>query len=52
MVGGDWLFSRYFGITGDLGVSFNVSRPGFEATMVAMDLGFIYRFPGRKKQNN
>ncbi len=51
MVGGDWLFSRYFGITGDLGVSFNVSRPGFEATMVAVDLGFIYRFPGKKKQN-
>ncbi len=37
------------GFSGDLGISFNFTRPRFVATMVAVDFGFIYRFPGRKK---
>jgi len=49
MVGGDWLFNRYFGLTGGMGVSLNVSRPDFNAFQFAVDFGLIFRIPGRKE---
>jgi hypothetical protein len=45
MIGGDWLFNRYFGLTADMGISFNITRPEFNAVQFAMDFGFIFRLP-------
>jgi hypothetical protein len=49
MIGGDWFFNRYFGLTADMGFSVNVTRPDFNPVQFALDFGFIFRLPERKR---
>jgi len=49
LVGCDWLFNRYFGMTFSIGCSVNATRPGFDPLLVAVDFGIIGRLPEKKK---
>jgi hypothetical protein len=48
LVGWDWLFNRYFGLTFSIGCSVNVTRPTFNPFMVAVDFGIVGRLPEKK----
>jgi hypothetical protein len=49
LVGWDWFFNRYFGLTFSIGCSVNTTRPTYDAFMVAVDFGVIGRLPEKKK---
>jgi len=50
LVGWDWLFNRYFGLTFSIGCSVNATRPGYDPFQVAVDFGLIGRLPEKEKR--
>ena len=49
LLGWDWLFNRYVGMTTGIGFSINTTRPDFNPVMVAFDFGLIGWIPEKKK---
>ena len=44
MAGGDWFFTKYFGMNGALGVAFNVSHPDVQSAIFKLDIGLMVKF--------
>ncbi len=44
MAGGDWFFSKYFGMNGALGVAFNVTHPDVQSVIFKVDFGLVVKF--------
>ena len=44
MAGGDWFFSRFFGMNAALGVAFNVTHPDVQSAILKIDFGLVVKF--------
>lgn len=50
MIGGDWFFYRYVGLNAGMGVSYNITNPGYTPAVFAFDFGFFFKFPDKRKK--
>ena len=50
MIGGDWFFYKYVGLNIGMGVAFNMTKPGYSPAVFAVDLGFFFKIPDKRKK--
>jgi hypothetical protein len=50
LLGGDFLFNRWFGMNGAIGFSTNMTRPGYNPVSFMAEFGLIWVLPSGKKK--
>jgi len=50
MIGGDWFFNRYVGINAAMGAAVNLTKPGYDPVVFAVDFGFFFKILDKRRR--
>jgi len=50
LLGGDWYINRFVGFNAAMGAAYNLTKPGYKRTEVAVDFGFFVRILDNRKK--